>query len=145
MKAEQIRTTRARIKYLRWYIKSRRFVYRNPKKVMFGSVLLLWLFCLLVMLNLFEGENRWASRGQLGDMFGAVNALFSGLAFGGIIITILLQKEELKLQRKELRDTRKVFENQSGTLSVQRFENTFFKLLDLHKEVINEVTLSSSF
>lgn len=44
--------------------------------------------------------------GQFGDMFGAVNTLFSGLAFAGIIYTILLQRNELSLQRKELEDTR---------------------------------------
>jgi len=45
-------------------------------------------------------------KGQLGDMFGSVNALFSGLAFAGIIYTILLQHKELGLQRKELELTR---------------------------------------
>ncbi len=47
-----------------------------------------------------------SDRGTFGDMFGAANALFSGLAFTGIIITILLQRKELALQRQELRDTR---------------------------------------
>jgi len=37
-----------------------------------------------------------------GDMFGAVNTLFSGLAFAGLIYAILLQRSELELQRKEL-------------------------------------------
>jgi hypothetical protein len=46
--------------------------------------------------------------GTFGDSFGAINALFSGLAFAGIIYTIMLQKKELALQRKELADTRKV-------------------------------------
>jgi hypothetical protein len=46
------------------------------------------------------------SRGQFGDMFGAVNALFSGFAFLGIIYTIYLQRNELALQRDELRLTR---------------------------------------
>ena len=47
-------------------------------------------------------------QGQFGDMFGAANTLFSGLAFAGIIYTIWLQRTELKLQRKELADTREV-------------------------------------
>lgn len=47
-----------------------------------------------------------AHRGQFGDKFGAVNSLFSGLAFAGIIFTIFLQKRELTLQRQELKDTR---------------------------------------
>ena len=40
-------------------------------------------------------------------MFGAINALFSGLAFGGVIYAILLQRKELALQREELALTRK--------------------------------------
>lgn len=48
----------------------------------------------------------WPTRGQFGDVFGAVNALFSGLAFAGLIYTVFLQREELALQRKELELTR---------------------------------------
>ncbi|MFI4852611.1 MAG: hypothetical protein ACIAZJ_26160 [Gimesia chilikensis] len=46
-----------------------------------------------------------AQQGQFGDMFGAANTLFSGLAFAGIIYTIWLQRTELKLQRKTLNKT----------------------------------------
>jgi len=48
----------------------------------------------------------WDGRGAFGDMFGGINALFSGLAFAGVVIAILLQKEELSLQRLELSETR---------------------------------------
>lgn len=41
--------------------------------------------------------------GVFGDSFGLLTSLFSGLAFAGIIITILLQREELKHQREELK------------------------------------------
>ena len=78
-------------------------------------------------------------RGTLGDMFGTVNALFSGLAFAGIIITILLQRKELKYQRDELRETRAEFIIQNKTLKNQRFENTFFNLLELHNEIVNAI------
>jgi hypothetical protein len=49
---------------------------------------------------------QMATRGQFGDIFGGVNALFTGLAFAGVIYTILLQRQELGLQREELRLTR---------------------------------------
>lgn len=78
-----------------------------------------------------------AIRGQFGDMFGVVNALFSGLAFAGIIYTILLQREELAAQRKELRLTRhefkqqnEAFHEQNRTIKIQTFEVTFFNLLE---------------
>lgn len=47
-----------------------------------------------------------ATWGQFGDIFGGINALFTGLAFAGVIYTILLQRRELGLQRDELRLTR---------------------------------------
>lgn len=78
-------------------------------------------------------------RGTFGDMFGSVNALFSGLALAGIILTILLQRKELKLQREELRDTRAEFEIQNETLKLQRFESTFFNLLNLHHQIVGAI------
>jgi methyl-accepting chemotaxis protein len=46
------------------------------------------------------------SAGSLGDSFGSVNALFSGLAFAGVICAIIMQRQELALQREELSLTR---------------------------------------
>src|SRR5688572_12539876 len=104
----------------------------TPFKV-FGIVVLLWSTCWIAVSNLYFSD--WPERGQFGDMFGAVNALFSGLAFAGIIITIMLQSQELGLQRvelqltrNELEQTRKEFQKQNETLSLERFENTFFNL-----------------
>ena len=85
-------------------------------------------------------------RGTFGDMFGAVNALFSGLAFAGVIYAILLQRKELSLQRRELELTRAELkgqkiqlENQNKTLQVQNFENTFFQMLMLHHQIVNSI------
>ena len=85
----------------------------------------------------------WSERGAFGDMFGAVNALFSGLAFAGILIALYMQKHELELQRKELSATREELKGQKEQLEIQnktsekqRFENTFFQLLDVHHKII---------
>ncbi|WP_300002277.1 hypothetical protein [uncultured Cedecea sp.] len=48
----------------------------------------------------------WAKSGSFGDTFGAVNSLFTSLAFGALIYTIILQSNELKIQREELVLTR---------------------------------------
>src|SRR5687768_14058386 len=85
----------------------------DPKApyIIFGMVVVLWISCWILASSLINvnssATNSWSMRGQFGDMFGAVNALFSGLAFAGIIYTILLQREELEAQRKELRATRR--------------------------------------
>ena len=92
------------------------------------------------------------SRGQFGDKFGAVNALFSGLAFAGLIFTIILQKKELALQREELTQTRdelkgqkEQLEEQNKTLKIQRFENTFFNMLSQFQEVVSGITYTEDF
>lgn len=86
-------------------------------------------------------EVDFVDRGTFGDMFGSINALYSGLAFAGIIFTILLQRKELKYQREELRETREEFKTQNRTLKLQRFENTFFNLLSLHHQIVDSIDL----
>lgn len=64
------------------------------------AVILIWLF------NAFGYQifnPSLESRAQNGDMFGPTNALFSGLAFVGLIYTIIMQRKELEMQRYELR------------------------------------------
>jgi hypothetical protein len=56
-----------------------------------------------------DGDNpvqAQALRGEFGDMFGAINALYSAMAFSVLVYTMWLQRTELRLQREELRDTR---------------------------------------
>ncbi len=95
-------------------------------------VLTFWFANYFILVN---NDNR----GTYGDMYGAVNALFSGLAFAGIIFTIILQSNELKLQREELQETRKEFKTQNTTLRLQRFENTFFNMLSLHHDIVSGI------
>jgi len=85
-------------------------------------------------------------RGTFGDMFGTVNALFSGLAFAGVIYAILLQRRELRLQREELELTRVELQGQkeqlaaqNSTLRKQNFETTFFQLLGLQNDIVNSI------
>ncbi|NVK41434.1 MAG: putative phage abortive infection protein [Oceanospirillaceae bacterium] len=91
------------------------------------------------VLTYFLLKNDLHNRGTFGDMFGSINALFSGLALAGIIFTILLQRMELGYQRNELRETRQEFIIQNKTLKTQRFENTFFNLLGLHHQIIEGI------
>ncbi len=123
----------------------------NKKKIislrlLFLIVIFLWLLSWF-LIEIFINSNKI---GSFGDMFGAINALFSGLAFVGVIYAIFLQMDELELQRNELELTRKdikdqtvqfeaqekqlglqreELEIQNKTNNLQRFENTFFQLL----------------
>lgn len=75
-------------------------------------------------------------KGVFGDMFGASNALFTGLSFTGLIITILLQSRELKDTRNEVR-------KQGDMLAIQRFENTFFTLISCHHQIVADLRSNS--
>ena len=131
----------------------------------FVIVLVLYLGYFSVMCWLFPGNLE--KRGQFGDMFGALGALFSGLAFAGLIITIMQQREDLKNQRdeinlqrqdleaqtealrlqkeeiaqtnEELKSQRKEMEEQNKTIMLQRFENTFFNMLNLQMNIFEKV------
>ena len=78
-------------------------------------VIVLWVFTPNLIFH-FYPDNY----GRFGDLFGSINALFSGLAFLGVIIAILLQRKELKDQRKELELTRKVHEETTKILDEQK-------------------------
>ncbi len=56
----------------------------------------LWWFCV----SKFGGCAP--EQGQLGDLFGGINALFSGLALAGIVTALVLQSQELKFQKEDL-------------------------------------------
>ena len=108
--------------------------------------ILIWL-CLPAILT--GSYDTISEKGAYGDTYGTVNALFTALAFVGVITTILLQKKELTLQRQELKLTReelagqkKQLQIQSDTFKQQRFENTFFELLRVHIDIVS--ALSSS-
>ena len=68
-----------------------------------------------------EGDTPLSDYGQMGDSFGMFNALFSGLAFFGVIITLILQS----------RDSRK-----------RTIEEQFYKMLDVQQKVIDEINVA---
>jgi hypothetical protein len=113
---------------------------------LFVAVFVLW-----TLSGVWLSGKGLEERGTFGDMFGAINALFSGLAFAGVIIAILLQRGELRLQREELTLTREEMQGQkealnaqNETLKKQNFETTFFQLLTLQNDLVNAIDLVSS-
>jgi hypothetical protein len=110
-----------------------------------GGELRIFLLLGLLVVAVWAGMGFWLldepDRGTFGDMFGAVNALFSGLAFAGVIVAILMQRSELELQRRELTLTREELRGQREALEKQNFESTFFQLLRLFNDLVAGITL----
>src|SRR5687768_15740948 len=89
------------------------------------AIVLLWGGSGAIIMEVFPDDVK---HGTFGDLFGAINSLFSGFAFLGVIITILLQREELIEQRKEISLARKAHEETATQLKRQAeiIESTSF-------------------
>lgn len=72
--------------------------------IIVAGVIGLWVISPILITRYLQ---QWQERGTFGDMFGAVNALFSGLALAGVAYTIYLQLKEIRLQREDLDATLK--------------------------------------
>ena len=95
-------------------------------------IILGWIGTLLILQDWDAGE-----RGTFGDMFGSINALYSGLALAGIIYTIIIQRSEIKLQSKKIEETNKEIKR-------QRFDASLFSLLSLHQEIVRDLYVTDS-
>lgn len=75
-------------------------------------------------------ELKGVRSGTFGDAFGALNALFSGLAFSGVLVTLLLQRTDLAESREQV--------------ARQQIESHFFNLLGLQQAVVQGFDLHDS-
>lgn len=90
--------------------------------------------------------------GTFGDFIGGtLNPIFSLLALTALLTTIALQSKEMELTRKELERaataqerTEYVLNEQSRTLALQKFEGTFFALLDQHNKILENLSAPNS-
>lgn len=89
-----------------------------------GAVFVLWLAGGAIVYFVWPDNH-----GSVGDMFGAVNALFSGLAFLGVIVAIWMQNEELQLQRVEMTESR--LAQQVSAIAQQKQERQMHKAAEL--------------
>jgi len=136
----------------------------NRVRIPIGLLLLLlfvaciWLAYWDWIIRCIFEKDSWATRGQFGDMFGALNALFSGLAFAGIIYTIRQQSEDLELQREELKLTRQeltksaeaqkkaeeALNNQAKTMQQTALLNAYTSWIEYHQYVLKSVDFDTT-
>ncbi|MHB8260132.1 MAG: putative phage abortive infection protein [Bacteroidia bacterium] len=93
--------------------------------------------------NIYNIQGITPSHGNLGSyLSGTAGVLFSILTISFLLISIFQNKQVIEMQREELEDTRKEFIQQNETLKNQRFENTFFHLLNLHNEIVDKLYIT---
>ena len=78
------------------------------KKIFIGLLLTGIIFIAYYFL-LSRQFGNLAERGQFGDMFGAVNAFFTALAFLGLVYTIVQQNEVIQKTTDQLDQNKKEF------------------------------------
>ncbi|MFZ6819718.1 hypothetical protein [Undibacterium sp. Ji22W] len=105
--------------------------------LLFACVIGLWIAYPFIIsqqfvVDLFPKGN-WASRGVVGDSFGALNTLFSGLALAGLAVNIYLQSVQLKKLEAKEEENSKRLDLQSETLSLTA-------LLNYHNSEIDRLT-----
>lgn len=92
-----------------------KWIVGNPLYSAIIAVASMWL------INLGVGFVKPLDKaGTFGDQFGAVNALFSGLAFAGLIYTILQQKQSLEKQNNSIQQQAESLEEQRKSIELQR-------------------------
>lgn len=74
-----------------------------------------------------------AKYGTFGDSYGALNTLFSGLAFAILIITLFLQRKELQLQREEVQESNDIAKTQSS-ISEQQAQLIYQQIKESQKQ-----------
>src|SRR5262245_58800914 len=91
-----------------------------------------------------------SAAGQFGDSYGALNTLFSGLAFAFLGFTLWQQREEIRLQKIDveqnqqlIRGQQEELKKQNETLSQQQFESTFFQMLSLYNQIADSIKTTS--
>ncbi|SMD35894.1 hypothetical protein SAMN04488029_2593 [Reichenbachiella faecimaris] len=100
--------------------------------IIWGLLITLIWFCYHFGINYFYPDP--AISGQFGDKYGALNTLFSGLAFAAFIYTIHLQREDLRLTRTELQKSADAHQKTVEHLETQRMENTEMQRISILPE-----------
>lgn len=78
-------------------------------------------------LGLYLFASDFSKSGTFGDSFGVLNTLFSGLAFAGIIVSIKMQNDEMREQRKEI-------QKQTKNALLYHRERMFLLMMDEFKK-----------
>ena len=103
----------------------------------------LWLCYIFIVRMKGFNDEIWQDRtllGMAGEFLGGTVGSIWALA--GVILfflALIYQKRELVLQRMELHESRKIMQDQSRTIAIQQFENTFFQLLNFHINAANQI------
>lgn len=82
-------------------------------------------------------------RAAFGNLFGGINALFAAWGFAAIAYTLHLQQRALEHQRQAAVDQQNQLAEQERRIAQQTFEATFFRLMQLHGDILARTIIKS--
>ena len=128
----------------------------TPTPIVSPALLLVTLGCVLVVALValggvlvaytmtFGGQvapehSRW---GEFGDFIGGtLNPFYSLLALLALLLTIVLQNQELTNSARELARSVRAMEDQASAIKLQNVERTFFEMVRLHHDIVRALDL----
>jgi uncharacterized membrane protein len=86
----------------------------------------------------YDDYSGLVALGPVGDFIGGTTiAFFNFSSFLLLLVTLLMQ-------RKELKETRDEYKLTNDTMRSQLFDNTFFNMITLHNEIVSSIKFGSS-
>lgn len=121
-----------------FYTKGNQFCY--IRLLLTGGLIgILSVYIYPYILKWYTGASAISEMGQYGDVYGGLNTLFTGLAFVGLIITIIQQRQEMQETRDEFKEQTKQFEIQSNIMSKQVLDSSMFEYLQYMRDIKENV------
>jgi hypothetical protein len=145
-----------------WFHPTHRYAPYLYVGIVFAVVVAYYLITIAIV-TWWASDGSTLNPGTFGDTFGAINALFTGVAFAGFLISLALQRQEMAYQQKQLEYQREDLQNQTKQLELQtaqladqkeemkrtreemelqRNESNLFSLIDAHKRFIDSLRFS---
>lgn len=90
------------------------------------------------MLNLLD-EPSWIEAGTFGDMFGCLNALFTGFAFAGLVATIILEKNNMRVAKKIIEIQEKHYQRQQKDSLKKELEEALFRHAEYMHSLLKDI------
>ncbi len=124
------------------------FSYENT------AITLIWagILFIIVVTGLYSFQSYLpfikVNFGEYGELIGGIVGSLWALA--GVILfyealkfqrtELKLQRHEIELQRREIIEQTQQIRKQNETLAIQTIENTYFRLMSLHNEIVESIT-----
>lgn len=128
-----------------------KFIKVYKKYAIWAAIAVIWSYALITVMYGVSPIKVNPDFGSIGDYIGGIlNPIFGFLGLFALLATIRLQNKELKnsstelkLTRKESRKSAKALKQQSNSIKLQNFENTFFNMINLHNEIVKSLKMDN--